>query len=308
MNSKAFTLVELLGVLIILAIIFMLVFPSVSKIMTKSEEVVYQKQINRILTAAYDYSLNHIKFLPEKGKKTFITLGELKYEGLIDNNIKNSDTKENFPDNLVISINNVGAGYKYSNIYAKLEGDYLYTVEIDLLNNTSIKNLLPVITLEGLTKNSDGNYITTLNLNEKFNEYIYSAISNDGINLTDKVVRYITKDDKVVKSVDTSTAGIYKVIYSVIDNKGYSNVSILNIIIADTTSPTITFPDNSTISKNVTSFNLMDGVICKDNSGFCDIETSGEINYGVEGKYIITYIVKDPSGNTIIKKRVITVK
>ena len=52
----------------------------------------------------------------------------------------------------------------------------------------------------------------------------------------------------------------------------------------------------------------MSNVSCEDNSGKCNIEVSGSINYGVVGKYIIEYKATDPSGNTTTQKRVITIK
>lgn len=305
MKEKGFTLVELLGVIVILAVIMLLVFPTVNNILSQSKDTIYQKQINSILSAAYDFSLKNIKYLPEYNQKSYVTLGELKYEGMIDVDIKNPDTNEKFKDNLVISIHNVGASYKYSNSNAKLEGDYLYTLEFDKLNDLS---LLPKITLNGLQQNSDGNYILTLDLNEDFTDINYTAISTDGVNLTNKVKKYITLDDFTVDSLDTSKSNIYKINYTVIDDNGYANTSILSIIIADTIAPAITLPENSTINKDVTTFNLMNGVSCEDNSNYCDIEFSGEIDFGVIGKYIITYTAKDPSGNTSTKKRVITIE
>lgn len=305
MKENGFTLVELLGVIVILAVIMLLVFPTVNNILSQSKDTVYQKQINSILSAAYDFSLKNIKYLPEYNQKSYVTLGELKYEGMIDVDIKNPDTNEKFKDNLVISIHNVGASYKYSNSNAKLEGDYLYTLEFDKLNDLS---LLPKITLDGLQQNSDGNYILTLDLNEDFTDINYTAISTDGVNLTNKVKKYITLDDLAVDSIDTSKSNIYKINYTVIDDNGYANTSILSIIIADTIAPAIILPENSTINKDVTTFNLMNGVSCEDNSNYCDIEFSGEIDFGVIGKYIITYKAKDPSGNTSTKKRVITIE
>ena len=53
MKNKGFTLVELLGVVVILVVIFLLVFPSVNKILFTSKKTVYQTQINKILNAAY---------------------------------------------------------------------------------------------------------------------------------------------------------------------------------------------------------------------------------------------------------------
>lgn len=305
MKENGFTLVELLGVIVILALIMLLVFPTVNNILSQSKDTVYQKQINRILSSAYDFSLKNIKYLPEYNQKSYVTLGELKYEGMIDVDIKNPDTNEKFKDNLVISIHNVGSNYKYSNSNAKLEGDYLYTLEFDKLNDLS---LLPKITLDGLTQNSDGNYILVLDLNETFVDINYTATSTDGINLTDRVKKYITLNDSAIDNIDTSKSNIYKINYTVVDDNGYANTSILNIIIADTIAPTIILPENNIINKDVTNFDLMNGVSCEDNSNYCDITTSGEIDYGVIGKYIITYTAKDPSGNTTTKKRVITIE
>lgn len=308
MKNRGFTLVELLGVIVLLIVIFLLVFPSVTNILSQSEETVYQKQINDILTAAYDFTLKNISYLPQSGEKSYVTLGELKYNGLIESNIKNPKTLENFEDNLVISINNVGANYEYSNENARLEGDYLYTVEIEQLNDLSITDLLPKITLDGLIQNSSGDYIMTLDLKQEFNNVSFSATSYTGEDLTSKIKKYILLDDKTVESIDSTKAGIYKIIYSVVDSNGYANQSILNVIIADKIAPEITFPNNNTINKDVQQFNLLNGVVCTDNSGFCDIETSGVIDYGVVGKYVIEYTSKDPSGNTTIKKRVITIE
>ena len=52
----------------------------------------------------------------------------------------------------------------------------------------------------------------------------------------------------------------------------------------------------------------MDGVSCTDNSGKCDIDVDGTIDYGTIGTYSIKYKASDPSGNTVTKERVIKVK
>ena len=174
MNKKAFTLVELLGVVIILIIIGLLVFPNVYNIIKQSRETIYQSQIRSILNAAYDYSLKNTDYLPVGSEIKYLTLGELKYEGLIDANIKNPIEEEEFPNNLVISIRNVGPKYEYDKTLSKMEGYYLYTAEINKLNNTTN---LPTINLVGLTKNSNNNYIMTLSLNEIFPTITYTAQS-----------------------------------------------------------------------------------------------------------------------------------
>jgi len=308
MKEKGFTLVELLGVIVILAIIFVLIYPSVSDVLSQSRETVYQKQINTMLNAAYDFSLKNIEYLPESNEKNYVTLGELKYNGLIDASIKDPDTNEAFPDNLVISIHNVGSGYKYSNKNSKLEGDYLYTVEMGKLKDASITDL-PTIALTGenLNINSNGKYIINFNLNRELSAIEVSAISKDGTNLTNKIKSYILLNDKVVEKIDSSKPAIYKINYSVVDNNGYANATTLHVIIADTIPPTINIPEGSTTTKDIETFDVMLGVSCSDNSGFCDITTSTELLED-SNKYMITYTVKDPNGNTITKKRVITIE
>ena len=49
MNNKGFTLVELLGVIVILIVIFLVIFPATRVLIERSEKTVYQTQINKIL-------------------------------------------------------------------------------------------------------------------------------------------------------------------------------------------------------------------------------------------------------------------
>ena len=306
MTQKGFTLVELLAVLIILAILFVISVPLMTEILDQSKNTLYKKQIDTILNASYDYTLKYINYLPEGDNLNYITLGELKYEGMVDYDLTDPKTNERFQDELVISINKVGAGYKNEDINAKLKGDYLYKVEVDKLNESKV--LKPIITLDNLIQNSDGNYIITLDLNQEFSKINYSATSVNGIDLTDNVKKYILLNDIPADDIVTTDSGIYKVYYTVVDDSGYANTAILSVIIADTTIPDIKLPKENKISKDVTSFDLLKNVTCNDNSGYCDIEFSGKIDFGVTGKYIITYTAKDPSGNTSTKKRVITIE
>ena len=308
MNNKGFTLVEVLAVVALLVVIFLLIIPSVTRVLNRSKDTVYQKQINTILSSAYDWSLKNISNLPQMGKKTFVTLSELKSNGLIDANIIDPDTKEPFPDDLVISIENVGTNYKNKSEYAKKEGDYLYKVEIELMKKSDYIRKKPTIVLEGLTANSNGDYTTTIDINSTFNSVNYTATSNDGKDLTDKVIINIIYNDNPVEKVDTKKAGIYYINYTVIDENGYANKIARNVIITDNERPSITLPDNNTISTSIKEFDLMKGVSCTDNSNNCNISTNGNIKFGVKGKYIIEYTAKDPSGNTTTVKRVITIE
>ena len=304
MKNKGFTLIELLGVIILIMILSLLIIPAVTKIVSTGENTVYQTQIDTILTSAYDYTLKNTLYLPDENKTAYISLAQLKIEGFIDANIKDPSNNENFPDNLVISVTNVGNNFSSNSNLSKTRGGYLYTVELDKLN---YKGTRPNISINGLEKNSDGNYIRILTLNSSFVLPEVSA-TESGVNITNNVVKYITKDNEVVDQIDTLKSGIYRIYYVVINNEGYSTLTKLTIIISDTTRPEIIVPDNEKISITTNKYNLMSGVSCTDNSGYCNITYTGAITFKTRGKYTITYTATDPSGNTSTAKRIITVE
>ncbi len=308
MKTLGFTLVELLAVLVILSLIFVLVFPSVNDIINQAEDTVFNEQINTILNSAYDFSLSNLNYLPSSGEKKYITLAQLKNQGLIDINLKDPSINENFQDDLVISIYNVKKGYKTNDKYSKLYGNYLFRVEYDNYLDDYINK--PEILLNDLIPNSNGDYITTVSLNETVKSAEYKATSTDGIDITDKVVINIKYNDSFVSNIDTSSFGIYYVYYTVVDSNGYSNTITRYIIIGDTTLPDINFPSKTEIKLgSISEFDLLKDVSCTDNSGFCDITISSLDNFDVNvlGTYLIEYTIKDPSGNTLVKKRVISV-
>lgn len=302
--SKGFTLVELLAVFIILGVLIALVFPTVNTILKESKETISSAQQTNILNSTYDYTLKNVKELPEQDEINYITLNELKKEGFIDSDIKDIDTREKYPDHLVISIKNVGTKYENKNKKAVIHGSYLYTIEEDILRRNDYETKKPIITVN----NYESSLTKTINLNGKYEEPVFSASSSTGEDLTDNVIKNIIYNSKNSSKVNTRKAGIYYINYTVVDNEGYSSLVTLNIIVSDTELPDLTIPDNITISLSDTSFDLMDGVTCTDNSNECDITIEGEIKFGIPDKYTIEYIAKDPSGNTVTDRRIITVE
>ena len=153
MKTKGFTLVELLGVIVLLSIIFVLISTSTANLIANGKTTTYQKQINTILNAAYDFTLKNLNYLPEDNNTNYVTLGQLKSEGLVEVNIINTQTDKAFPDNLVISIQKVSTDHEIGNT-SMLNGNYLYTVEMTKLNDMDVKEKLPKIKFEvvsGLT-------------------------------------------------------------------------------------------------------------------------------------------------------------
>lgn len=311
MNKKGFTLIELLAVLTILIVIFLLVFPSVKNIISTNEETVYQTQINTILNATYDWSLENLSVLPDDGNKIYITLGQLKNYGYIESDIKDPNTDEQFSKDFVISIENVGSNYKNSDVYAKKDGNYLYKAEVILMNSSDYESKRPTITLSGIDEpNSSGNYVTSIDQNNAVIEPTVEAISNAGDNISSKVIVNIMYQDNIVDSVDTSKPGIYYVNYTVIDNLGYANTVVRSVIVTDKEPPVITIPETTIFGTELSSYDLMTGVTCTDNSGKCDVivENSEVVKFGVAGKYIVNYVATDSMGNTAKIERMITIE
>lgn len=312
MNNKGFTLVELLGVIVILIVIFLIIFPATRVLIERSENTVYQTQVNKILKASYDYSLNNLSILPTKNEKSYITLAELIYNGYIDPLI-DPNTDKYFEDDSIISIENVGNKYRNRDKYAMRYGDYLFKAEFDSINTDEYVENKPKIVVQGIEKTSKG-YTTILNQGDVFVDTTPIVYNNSDEDITDsvRIIKNIFFNDSIVNSVDTTKIGIYSVrfvaIYTDPDNVVYSASEVWNVVITDIEPPVITLPENATISMSDKTFDIMGGVTCTDNSGDCTITYSGTISFGIQGTYPIEYRATDTSGNVSTQTRIITVE
>ena len=312
MNNKGFTLIELLGVIVILIVIFLVIYPATRVLIERSEKTVYQTQINKILKASYDYSLNNLSVLPTKNEKSYITLAELIYNGYVDP-LKNPNTDDYFPDDGIISIENVGNKYRNREKDAIRYGDYLFKVEFDDINTDEYVQNKPKIVIQDIEKTSKG-YTTILNQGDVFVETTPIVYDSNDVDITNSV-RIITNiffDDEIVTSVDTSKIGIYTIrfvaIYTDTNKKVYSSSEVWNVVIADIEPPEIVIPGNETLSITDTTFDIMNGVSCVDNGGDCTVTYDGILNFGIQGTYTIEYKATDKSGNVATATRVITIQ
>ena len=90
--NNAFTLVELLGVIIILGVIALIAFPIINKSIKSSKEKALEQVIDNIEKAAYEYSISN-----DIGYQTFynkIELSTLTSAGILKDNIINPVTDE----------------------------------------------------------------------------------------------------------------------------------------------------------------------------------------------------------------------
>lgn len=114
MNNKAFTLAEMLAVIIILSVIALVTIPTVSKTLKNSREQTCLIQYENILNAAKVWGSENILELPAQGEYIEITLEKLQELGYIDENIENPVTKELIGTNTTIKISKTDGSKKYN--------------------------------------------------------------------------------------------------------------------------------------------------------------------------------------------------
>lgn len=102
MKQKGFTMVELLGVIAILGLLTIIIYPLVGRYMGNSKGELYQVQIKNIERASRAWGAEHIQELPvEEGNFVEVTLQELQDGGYIDEGLKDPKTKKNYNASLV---------------------------------------------------------------------------------------------------------------------------------------------------------------------------------------------------------------
>lgn len=122
MNSKkGFTLVELLGVLVVLGLISVIIVPKVIDSITTSKEAAYQTQVETIENAAKKYAISNDLLYPKEGEKKYIAVKDLIAVGeLSDKEIINPKTGNKMNGYVLVEYN---SGYQ--------QYEYTYVEEID---------------------------------------------------------------------------------------------------------------------------------------------------------------------------------
>lgn len=289
MKRNAFTLIELMAVLIILSLLSVIVVPTITKSLNNSKETAYEAQLDQIKKGAKGWATDHSRELPIKeNDKINITLGGLIQAGYLESEIKNPVTQENFPNCMYIEIK------RYKN-------NYVYTVldnELDEgCTNTNNPNA-PRITLKGSKE-------MEVNIGDSFEDPGATATSATGSALGCETTYEKQESDgtyKSVEQIDTSKVGVYRIKYSVSDEGGEVSI-IRKVTVKDKTPPVITVDGKTerfimNITKGST-FTIPEATASDNEDGDLTdaIVISGNVNVNVEGRYNLVYSVKDTAGN-----------
>lgn len=116
--KKGFTLVELLGVIVILCIIGMITVPLVQRTIIENNQKLCEDQVTSFERAARNYANKNVyqteTLITNSGGTYNITLSELQEEGFLqDGDIENPLTGENFNLNTGVNIKESNNQFSY---------------------------------------------------------------------------------------------------------------------------------------------------------------------------------------------------
>ena len=289
MKNKAFTLVELLGVIVLLGILSVVIVPKVGDSLENSKETALLTQEEQIKKAAYDFLIEHTELLDESDTIT-LKLGTLKQGGYLPIKLINPKTRKPLSNESTITI-------------TKNENKYEMTLNlIDLENATeNIDNNSPILVL-------NGNYIEYVEVNEEYTELGAKAIDSTGEEIDEENISIQVLYNGEETTLTTTELKTYSVVYAVTDNSGNTTSATRTVIVRDSIAPTIIIPKDTSIHvSEIASFNNQRGVIIADNYDANPTLTIDSTLANIPGTYVITYTVTDSSGNQTTERRVINV-
>ena len=246
MNSKkGFTLVELLGVLVVLGLISVIIVPKVIDSITTSKEAAYQTQVETIENAAKKYGISNDLLYPKEGEKKYIAVKDLIAVGeLSDKEIINPKTGNKMNGYVLVEYN---SGYQ--------QYEYTYVEEID---ENTLGAMGPTYEVKDPTKWTTSKNVTII-YPKGNGKYEYEFIFKGIVDINGKEYNYTEQDWKdakkwiatpeLRKNITFKTKG--SLIARVKNKDEYINGSILEIEKIDNTAPSAALGyDKNTLTTN----------------------------------------------------------
>ena len=111
MNTKGFTLVELIAVIVILSLLALITSTAVTKLVSDAKNDLSETQITLIKSAAETWMADNLTYLPDTGECSYLTLEDLKNYGLLDSNVLDPKNNQEISDDLKIKISTTLSKY-----------------------------------------------------------------------------------------------------------------------------------------------------------------------------------------------------
>jgi prepilin-type N-terminal cleavage/methylation domain-containing protein len=235
-KRRAFTLVELISVIVILAIILAIAIPSITGVIKLSAIRSFESDAKMVLKSIDYKKLEEENFDPTSINKN--TIGSLL--GLSNNNYQNINIVlvENVP---VISI--IGSN-KWSGLIAC--GTFKNMKIVENAKDCSNDNVYPKITILG---------------DNPINIFINEIYLDSGATADDNIDGDMTSKIIMTSNVITSIPGVYTVTYKVIDSALNETVVTRTVNVIDNVGPKITFEPNGNdvyAKSRSTTINVLD--------------------------------------------------
>ena len=238
-SKKGFTLVELLGVLVVLGLISVIIVPKVIDSITTSKESAYQTQVETIENAAKKYGISNDLLYPKEGEKKYIAVKDLIAVGeLSDKEIINPKTGNKMNGYVLVEYN---SGYQ--------QYEYTYVEEID---ENTLGAMGPTYEVKDPTKWTTSKNVTIIypKGNGKY-EYEYKILAGT-VDINGQEYKGETDwiaTTELRKNITFKTNG--SLIARVKNKDEYINGSTLNVGYIDNTAPSAALGyDKNTLTTN----------------------------------------------------------
>lgn len=210
MKKNAFTLIELLAVIIILTVMGIIVIPIVENSINSGKDDLYIAQIDSIKASLKKYAIEEINSnIKNPGDDIYLSLYQLKIAGYISTDIKDPRTEKLLPEDMLLRIEKREKSYAYE----VLETTGTKSNQTSFPSNTPIIKVKPIVY-----------YCTVTNeITESFSQ----IINNYEINTGSATIEYYDAKFTKKSSLETllNSNNDFRVVYK--SNGAYAIMNVL---------------------------------------------------------------------------------
>ena len=191
MKKRGFTLVEMLGIVVVLGIIATIAIPVIQGSINSNREKMLNVVKKQLIDVSKDWSAKNVSSLPEEnGESVSVTLKDLKESGLLRIDVGNPKTSKVLSNESFITI-------------TKRDNNFVYEVILyDLVDADQVEEGAPTITL-------NGSQVVNLSIGDVYTE---SGTLEPDVSIQ------IINNGKEVSTIDTSAPCTYSIYYSLVQN------------------------------------------------------------------------------------------